>query len=73
MAAIGLIRNNDAFPLDYEGLRNREGKPLRKMKAMGAVMNKLLRVVYALLKKGESFDPSMVCGKPLKEVALRAA
>lgn len=74
LAAVGLVRSNKAFRAYYQGLRNREIRPLSKMKAIGAVMNKLVRVVYALLKKGELFDPRMICveGQP-KEVVLQVA
>lgn len=72
LAAVRLIRSNKAFRAYYQSLCNRELRPLSKMKAIGAVMNKLVRVVYALLKKGELFDPDMVyAGGQPKEVVLQ--
>ncbi len=37
--------------------RSARKHPLKKREALGAAMNKLLRVVYALLKKQVVFDP----------------
>jgi len=74
LAAVGLISNNKAFRDYYYSLRKREVRPLSKMKAIGAVMNKLIRVVYALLKKGEPFNEEMVYqAKEPKEVVLQVA
>lgn len=58
-AVVSLVRHNEVFARYVERLRNRHPKdhPLKKREALGAAMNKLLRIVYALLSKGECFDP----------------
>lgn len=58
-AVVGLVRHNEAFAQYVERLctRSAHDHPLLKREALGAAMNKLLRVVYALLHKGEGFDP----------------
>jgi len=53
--ALGVIRNNLAFKRYFEKKRQ-EGKPFKK--AVIAVANKLLRLIYALLKNKTKFDPS---------------
>jgi len=55
-AALCCIAHNPAFQDDYRRLRERKRNPLPKMKAVGAMMNKLLRVVYALLKERRTFE-----------------
>lgn len=59
-AALGLISHNKAFREYYHSLRKRQVRPLSGMKAIGAVMNKLVRVVYAMLKKATPFNEQMV-------------
>jgi len=55
-ATLCCIAHNPAFQADYRRLRERKRNPLPKMKAVGAMMNKLLRVVYALLKEQRAFE-----------------
>ena len=58
-AVVSLIRHNKVFTHYVERLCTRDPKdhPLKKREALGAAMNKLLRIVYALLSKRELFDP----------------
>lgn len=56
-AVVGLLRHNPVFQRYVERLYTRTTQPLTKREAMGAAMNKLLRVVYTLLKRQEVFDP----------------
>lgn len=56
-AMIGLLRHNEVFQKYVERLHTRATHPLTKRAAIGAAMNKLLRVVYTLLKRQEVFDP----------------
>ena len=67
-AALTLISHNRAFQEYYRSLRNRQLRPLSGMKAIGAVMNKLLRVVYAILKKGTPFNEHLVYPVKQEEV-----
>jgi transposase len=57
-ASVCLVRHSDVFRRYADRLRNRSAKdhPLKKREAIGAVMNKLLRIAYALLTKRELFN-----------------
>ncbi len=56
-AVVGLLRHNECFRSYVKRLQQRAQHPLKKREAIGAAMHKLLRIVYALLSKGELFDP----------------
>jgi len=58
-AAIGLMRGNDEFQAWAEQLKNRasNANPLHKREVLGAVMNKLLRVYFALVSKKQTYQP----------------
>jgi len=71
-SAVGLVLNNKAFCDYYYSLRRHEVRPLGRMNAIGALMNKLARVVYAILKKGEPFNAEKVFPiNQQKEVVLQ--
>lgn len=55
MPAVVAIRHNPVLRAFYEQLIAR-GK--EKMAALGAVMHKLLRIAYGVLKSGKPFDPN---------------
>ena len=57
-ACVCLNRNSAVFRRYIQRLCNRSAKdhPLKKREAIGAAMNKLLRIAYALLSKREMFD-----------------
>jgi transposase len=71
-AALGLISHNRAFGEYYHSLRKRQIRPLSGMQAIGAVMNKLLRVVYAILKKASPYNEEMIYPTEQKEVLQQA-
>ena len=50
-AVMRLVRVDEAFAREYQHLQSREKNPLTKMQALGVLMNKLLRIVWALMKK----------------------
>lgn len=54
MAALNVVRRDNALRPVYEALVAR-GKA--KMCAMGAIMHKLLRIAYGVLKSGKPFSP----------------
>lgn len=58
-SVIGLLRHNAVFAKYVKRLTTRKAHqhPLTKREAIGAAMNKLLRIVYALLHKRTRFDP----------------
>jgi len=64
-AVIGLLRHNETFAQYVHRLTSRpaHAHPLKKREAIGAAMNKLLRIVYALLKKQTLFDPATAQGR----------
>jgi transposase len=49
-AVMRLVRLDDAFAREYQHLQGREKNPLTKMQALGVLMNKLLRILWALMR-----------------------
>jgi transposase len=58
-AAMRLVQLDDAFARKYLHYQQRD-KPLTKMQALGALMNKLLRILWALVRKKTFYDPAFV-------------
>lgn len=60
-AVIGLVRHNESIKHYVTRLTTRSvaAHPLKKKEAVGAAMNKLLRIVYSLLTKRQMFDPAL--------------
>ena len=52
-----LVRPGEIFTQEYLRLRTREHNPLTKMQALGALMNKLLRILWALISQRSFYDP----------------
>jgi transposase len=59
--ALTAIRWSEPIQVWTEQLRSR-GK--RKMQVVGAVMHKLIRVIYGVLKSGKPFDPALLMPTP---------
>jgi len=59
-AVMRLIRLDDAFAREYLRFQQREKNPLTKMQALGALMNKLLRILWALIHKQTFYNPTFV-------------
>lgn len=59
-ATLRVIHADDTFRAAYEGLQTRAVHPLKKMEAIGALMNKLLRVVWTLIVQDVPYDPQRV-------------
>lgn len=57
-AVMHLVRVNDAFGRQYLHLQQRKENPLTKMQALGVLMNKLLRILWALAKNQTFYDPA---------------
>jgi transposase len=57
-AAMRLIQHNDSFARIYRRFQVRDKNPLTKMQALGALMNKLLRILWALMKHHTFYDPT---------------
>lgn len=56
-AVMRLIRLDDSFALQYRRLQTRSKNPLCKMQALGVLMNKLLRILWALMRKQTFYVP----------------
>ena len=55
-----LIQVDDAFAQEYLRFQQRERNPLTKMQAIGALMNKLLRILWALVHNKTYYNPNLV-------------
>jgi len=56
-AALRLVQVDDAFARQYLHLQTRDKNPLCKMQALGALMNKLLRILWTLMRKRTFYVP----------------
>lgn len=56
-AVMRLVRLDDAFARRYQHLVTRDKNPLCKLQALGALMNKLLRVLWALIRQRTFYVP----------------
>ena len=56
LGAISVICHNDQFAEIYSYYRERKNNPLKKLQAVIAVACKMIRVFYAILTKGISYD-----------------
>jgi transposase len=59
-AVMRLVQVDDAFAREYLRLQQRAENPLTKMQALGALMNKLLRILWALVRKQTFYNPAFV-------------
>lgn len=59
LACLRLIQVDEAFRHDYQQLQTRAKNPLTKMQALGVLMNKLLRIVWALMRHRVYYDPAL--------------
>jgi transposase len=56
-AAMRLVQVDDAFARRYQHLITRDQNPLCKLQALGALMNKLLRILWALIRQRTFYVP----------------
>lgn len=59
-AALVLVSKNAEFKAIYRSLRHRRQNPLKGSQALVAIACKLLRIMFALVHKGELYDPRKV-------------
>jgi transposase len=57
-AVLRLIWLDEAFAQRYQQLQQRQKNPLSKMQAIGVLMNKLLRILWALMSQQSFYDPA---------------
>jgi transposase len=62
LACLRLVRYNPTFSGWYRAYQQRPKNPLKKMQALGALMNRLLKILWALIRRQESFDPAHFAG-----------
>jgi transposase len=56
-AVMRLIQGDETFAREYLHLQTRERNPLTKLQAVGALMNKLLRILWSLMKNQTYYNP----------------
>jgi transposase len=56
-AVMRLVQVDEAFARQYQWLQVREQNPLTKMQALGVLMNKLLRILWALMQNRTFYNP----------------
>ena len=57
-AVLRLVQVDDSFAREYLLFQGRQNNPLTKMQALGALMNKLLRILWALMRHQRLYDPA---------------
>ena len=62
-AVLQLIQKDPAFAQVYQHFQIRKKNPLTKMQAVVAVMNKLLRVLWALIQHQTYYDPELLMAR----------
>jgi transposase len=55
-ACLRLVQRDEAFARTYQRLQQRDKNPLTGMQALGVLMNKLLRIVWAVIRDQTSYD-----------------
>jgi hypothetical protein len=56
-AVMRLVQIDDAFTREYLRLQTRQKNPLNKMEALGTLINKLLRILWFLMRNHTFYDP----------------
>lgn len=56
-ATMRLIRWDDAFRARQQALTTRASRPLKKLEAVGVLMNKLLQLIWAVSRQAAVYDP----------------
>jgi transposase len=59
-AVMRLVQVDDVFAREYLRLQLREKDPLTKMQALGVLMNKLLRILWALVRDETFYNPTLL-------------
>jgi len=58
-SSLRLVQRNEVFSRNYRYLQEREENPLTKMQALVVIMNKLLRILWALMRTHTLYDPAV--------------
>ena len=70
--AFTMVGQNAEMKALYQHLTRRQHNPLKKKQALVVVSKKIITVIYALLKKQESYAPERVFGQVRQEKLLAA-
>ena len=62
MGAKSVVAHSDEFGRIHGYYTTRADNPLKRMQSLILIAGKLLRIIYAMLRKGSKYDPSMVGG-----------
>jgi transposase len=57
-AVMRLVQNDPGFAREYQRFQQRPQNPLAPMQALGAMMNRLLRILWALVRHERLYDPN---------------
>jgi len=57
LICLRLIQDDQRFSALFQQLQHRKANPLTKMQALGVLMNKLLHILWALMKQQTNYDP----------------
>jgi len=57
-SCLRLVHQDQHFAQLYTQLQRRPNNPLTKMQALGVLMNKLLRILWALIHNQTFYNPS---------------
>lgn len=57
--SLRLVQRNEVFAQNYRYLQERRDNPLTKMQALVVIMNKLLRILWALMRTRTLYDPAV--------------
>jgi transposase len=56
-AVLRLVRLDETFAREYQRLQSRPKNPLTKNQALGVLMNKLLRILWGLIRQQTTYQP----------------
>lgn len=68
--ALVMVAKNNEMKLLYKYLLSRKSNPLKKKQALIAVAEKVIKVLFALMKQGKKYDSNLVLGEyRMKQIA----
>jgi transposase len=70
--AFTMVGGNEEMKALYRHLTTRKNNPLKKKQDLVVISQKIITVIYSLLKKQETYDPELVLGAARKEL-MKAA
>lgn len=71
--AFTMVGKNSEMKELYKYLINREENPLKKKQALVVISKKIIAIIYVLLKKQTTYNPTLVFGTVRREMMKKAA